>query len=251
MRLPDFPLHSGVEELLRSGVQPFSWAFRNLIGQDREWTATAQPRDVSSSANVNPLDDVILVDCSASAVTMVLETAVGCDGRQHTFKKIDATANAFTLDGNGSETIDGTASLRYIVQNYTVTVKSDGVNWRRVSEYSPGGRYTPTLTKVSNVDTASAFECVFTNFGAMGIVAGRVNVDPTSADAATNLQITVPVPSDFASQNDLAGVAFCRDIQQGAALRAETSANAALLQFLPNSNASDQPFFFIFAYALM
>lgn len=244
-------LHRGAQELLISGVDVASWAFRDLIGQQREWTPTHLHREVSASANVNPLDDVILIDCSASAVTAYLETAVGCSGRQHTFKKTDSSANAMILDGDGSETIDGTASVRFIVQNAALTLKSDGVNWKRVAYENPGGRYTPTVTKGSNVDTASAFQCVFINFGGTAIVAGRVNVDAVSSDSvATSITMSLPVPSDLAVQNDLCGVAFCRDVQQGAVLRAETTTNTAQLQYLSN-NASDQPFFFIYMYSLL
>ena len=251
MRLSDF--HYGVQELLQSAVQSFSWAFRDLIGQQREWTPTAIPRTVTTSGNVNPLDDVVLVDASASAVTMTLETAVACDGRQHTFKKIDAGTNAMTIDGNGSETIDGTANLAYTIQNVAVTLKSDGINWRRVSgadAYPQAGRYSPTLTNQTNVAASSADTLQWGRIGPFVAVAGRVLIDPTSADQQTLLRMSLPVPSNFTGQGDLGGVAFCQNVQQGAAIRAEVSADLA--QFIYQSNTiSDQPFFFIFAYYVM
>ena len=251
------PRDPGVLELLRSGVQTFAWAFRDLIGQQREWTPTAKPRTVTTSGNVNPLDDVILVDASASAVTVTLETAVAADGRQHTFKKIDAGTNAMVLDGNGSETIDGTADLRYTVQNVAVTVKSDGINWRTVGggnafAIPTSGVYMPTLTARANLDSAgAASECQFMRVGTSVVVSGRVDVDPTAPATSTELGISLPIASNFGAQADCGGVAFARDIAgQGAAIRAETSADTAVMQWI-SGDITNQPMFFIFMYEVI
>lgn len=200
----DKNLDPGVLTFLRSAVQNFSWAFRNFIGQDREWTPTAIPRTVTTSGNVNPLDDVVLVDASASAVTMTLETAVACDGRQHTFKKIDSSANAFILDGNSSETIDGTASFRFTVQHIGVSVKSDGLNWRtvaangplRIADLSADGAVsvsdqiaiydvterTVDKVTVTNLATAIASSLNVTSGTYTPTLTNRANLDGSSAD---------------------------------------------------------------------
>lgn len=243
-------LHRGVQELLLSGVQTFAWSFRDLIGQQKEWTPTKLPRTVTTGGNVNPLDDVVLVDCSASAVTLTLESAIGCDGRQHTFKKIDSSANALTLDGNGSETIDGTANLAFVIQHVAVTVKSDGTNWRAVSYYPDGGRYTPQLASRTNVAAASAEECQFVRHGSVVTVSGRLLVDPVSASVATQLDITLPIPSDFGAQEDCAGVAYARDFAQGGVIRAEQSADKAMLQFFA-IEPSAAVMFFIYMYQVI
>jgi hypothetical protein len=44
-------------------------------------------------------------------------------------KKIDSSANAVTIDGNGSETIDGSATQVIVTQNVCLTVVSDGTEW--------------------------------------------------------------------------------------------------------------------------
>lgn len=106
-----------------------SWAYRDLLGQNKEWTPIRKPRAVTASANVNPLDSLVRVDATSGAVTMTLETAVGCDGRIHRFKKIDASANAMTLDGAGAETIDGAATKATTTQYVSFTLMSNGVGW--------------------------------------------------------------------------------------------------------------------------
>lgn len=104
-----------------------SWAFLNVIGRDKEWTPIRKPRVVTSSTNVNPLDDTHLVDCTAGAVTLTLETCVAGDGRKHTFKKTDSSSNAMIIDGLGSQTVEGAATVSTIIQGITFIVWSDGI----------------------------------------------------------------------------------------------------------------------------
>ena len=110
-------------------ISKTSWAWRNLTGLDRDWTPTMRIRTVTASGNVNPLDSLIRVDATGGAVTLTLETAVGCDGRMHSFKLIDASANGMTADGNGSETIDGAATKSTTTQYASFTLVSNGVSW--------------------------------------------------------------------------------------------------------------------------
>lgn len=110
-------------------LDTFSWSYLDLIGRRTEWTPKVNPRSVTASDNVNPLDDLILVDTASGAVTMTLETAVGADGRRHTFIKTNAGANAMTIAGTGSETMNGSASIASTAQYDIVKVVSDGTNW--------------------------------------------------------------------------------------------------------------------------
>lgn len=74
-------------------------------------------------------DHTILGDATGGAITVNLPTAVGIDGRTYTIKKVDASGNAVTVDGDGSETIDGAATNALSTQWDSVTVQSDGANW--------------------------------------------------------------------------------------------------------------------------
>ena len=110
-------------------LDTFSFSYKELIGRKTEWTPRVNPRSVTASDNVNPLDDLVLVDTTSGAVTMTLETAVGCDGRRHLFIKTNAGANALTIAGNGTETINGSASVASTGQYDTFKVISNGTNW--------------------------------------------------------------------------------------------------------------------------
>ena len=70
----------------------------------------------------------VKADATAGAITVTLPTAVGNTAKLH-FKKMDASGNAVTLDGDGAETIDGAATAAITAQYTTLTIVSDGNNW--------------------------------------------------------------------------------------------------------------------------
>lgn len=78
------------------------------------------------------------VDATSGAVTAsLLAAATAGDGFENTFKKTDSSANAVTIDPNGSETIDDAASFVISGQYEAVTIRSDGTNWNIKSRQLP------------------------------------------------------------------------------------------------------------------
>lgn len=69
------------------------------------------------------------IDASGAARTITLPTAVGIIGRVYVIRKLDSSANAVTVDGNGSETINGTLTYVLATQYNTVRIMSNGANW--------------------------------------------------------------------------------------------------------------------------
>ena len=72
-------------------------------------------------------DHTTLCDCTSNAITINLPTAVA--GLRYEIKKIDSSSNAVTIDGFGSETIDGGLTAVINTQYESVTIVSDGTNW--------------------------------------------------------------------------------------------------------------------------
>lgn len=72
-------------------------------------------------------DDVILCDISGGAWTLTLPAATS--GKIFYIKKTDSTAYALTIDGNGSETIDGDLTLILTEQYTSLKLISDGSDW--------------------------------------------------------------------------------------------------------------------------
>lgn len=74
-------------------------------------------------------DTYINVDASGGAVVITLPAVSGNTGLEINVKKIDGSVNTVTIDGNGSETIDG-ATTRVIAVQYTAyTLVCTGSGW--------------------------------------------------------------------------------------------------------------------------
>ncbi len=65
---------------------------------------------------------------SGGSVTLTLPPAQTVIGYRVTVKKMTA-ASTLTLDGNDSETIDGSATLAWTTQYQTYTLESTGTEW--------------------------------------------------------------------------------------------------------------------------
>ena len=74
-------------------------------------------------------DSVILCNATAGAFTVTLPTAVGREGKVYHTKKIDSSGNLVTVDGDGSETIDGGTTAALSVQYESIMLISDGSTW--------------------------------------------------------------------------------------------------------------------------
>jgi hypothetical protein len=97
-------------------------------------------------------DDIILADTTSAGFTLTLPTASGNTGKIFEIKKIDSTNNIVTIDGNGSETIDGDTTKKLATQNEAVTITSDGTNWvvlSRTGLVTKPTTFTPSFTNLS------------------------------------------------------------------------------------------------------
>jgi hypothetical protein len=120
--------------------------------------------EVSANYTVTLADatKVISVSATAAARTVTLPAAASAgDGFAVTIKKSDSSANAVTIDGNGSETIDGAATHVLRGQYDWVTLRCDDSNWLVVSQGEAGllnsqNTFARTQTWSKGADVASA-----------------------------------------------------------------------------------------------
>jgi hypothetical protein len=84
---------------------------------------------ITSNATLTTSQTVVLCDASSGAITVTLPAASGNDGRHYHIKKIDSSGNAVTIDGNGSETIDGETTQAIAVQYNSIQLVCDGSVW--------------------------------------------------------------------------------------------------------------------------
>ena len=82
----------------------------------------------TSNYTATSFDEHILADATSGAVTVTLPTAVGRTD-PITVKKIDSSTNAVTIDGAGSETIDGQLTRRLDAQWDYCTLVPSGSGW--------------------------------------------------------------------------------------------------------------------------
>ena len=86
-------------------------------------------RTVAASVTALATDFLILADATAGALTVTLPPAASSRGAMIVTKKTDVSANAVTVAGDGSDTIDGAASVSLASQYDAVTVACDGSGW--------------------------------------------------------------------------------------------------------------------------
>jgi hypothetical protein len=99
--------------------------WRAMYGGKRLDSITTKTADYTAAI----ADDTILVDATAAPRTITLPPATSSAGWKFNIKKVDATANAVTIDGNGAETIDGAATKSTTTQYAGWTVECDGSAW--------------------------------------------------------------------------------------------------------------------------
>lgn len=91
------------------------------------YVAITTKTDTDYTLTIN--DDVVLFSTSATGRTANLPAASTVTGKKYDIKKIDSGGGSVTLDGNGSEKIDGGLTAIITVQFESITIISDGSNW--------------------------------------------------------------------------------------------------------------------------
>jgi lysophospholipase L1-like esterase len=74
----------------------------------------------------------VMCNATAGAITVNLPAMAGVLGRRYSFVKTDSSGNAVTLDGNSSETINGSATLALSAQWDRATIEATSTGWVRV-----------------------------------------------------------------------------------------------------------------------
>jgi hypothetical protein len=112
----------GNDNILRERLN----AVRDYVGQDKSATAHVST-DTTLDADAD--GGTVLVDATSGNLTVTLPLAADASDRRYTVKKIDVSANTVTIDGDGAETIDGSATQVLTTQYARITVQCDGSAW--------------------------------------------------------------------------------------------------------------------------
>jgi len=113
-------------------------------------------------------DDVILANASGGAFTITLPAASGNSGKLYRIKKIDSSTNGVTIDGNSSETIDGSTTVVLYNQNDVIEIVCDGSNWV-ITENGQQNVFEQKFLTSDISSSSTATDLTFSN-----LVVGRV-----------------------------------------------------------------------------
>lgn len=105
------------------------WQYQNSDWVAISATGSKNVTTETSAYTATASDDVILCDDTSASFTVTLPTAVGIIGKEYTFIKINSSSNEVTIDGDGSETINGNTTTTINTQYEKLTIISDGTNW--------------------------------------------------------------------------------------------------------------------------
>jgi len=133
-RFGDIFLESGTYKVTLTDASDLEiWSAENVDGAVGS-SGAVETKTIDYSISVDDSTKVIQGDASSGAITItLLAAATAGDGFEITVKKSDSSVNAVTVDGNGSETIDGAATVSLTQQYRSVTLRCDGSNWHTVS----------------------------------------------------------------------------------------------------------------------
>lgn len=162
--------------------QDGAWVPLSNTGSGSVVTKTATDTLLSSQ-------NTVFANSSGGNITLTLPTAVGNDGLRMSIKRIDSTiANTVTIDGNGSEEIDGSTTTTLNTENETITIVSDGSNWEILSRVydESWNSFTPSSSWSTNTTTSGFWrrqgDSIAIQFGA----------ELSGAPDSTNLNFDLP-----------------------------------------------------------
>lgn len=126
----------------------------NLSGGGGTYAITSKTANYTATTS----DKIILCDSSGGTFTITLFAASGNSGKELIIKKTDSSLTAVTIDGNGSETIDGSTTTTLNTKDECIRIVCDGTNWFSIERKIPGyqNTYSPTITATSNPSKASS-----------------------------------------------------------------------------------------------
>src|SRR3990167_7771920 len=146
----------------------------------------------------------------------------------------EGTANAFeTVINFTNPTADRTVTIGD--SSGTVLLTSG-----TVSDVT-AGQWTPTTNNIANLDSSSAAEGQYIQVGATVTGSIQLTVDPTTANTSTQLELDLPVASNFGATSDAAGSCGSPDLEdEVGAIRADATSNELEVLWITNSAASHE-----------
>ena len=125
-----------------------------ISGLDIQTSMGLKVTTITAATTLNNTHNVVL--CNTGPYTVTLPAAASNTGRTYYIKNIDTDGDDITIDGNGSETIDGSAT--YVLDTYLRNVKliSNGTSWFVISDGNNGAITALTCGSATNNGTLTS-----------------------------------------------------------------------------------------------
>ena len=112
------------------------------------------------------------------------------------------------------------------------------------------GTYTPSLANTTNITGSTPYACQYMRVGNVVTVSGRLNIDPTTSGAASEMGISLPITSDITATTQCAGTGSVSttttEVSTGGIL-GDTTNNRATFRFVAGGTAA-RDYGFTFTY---
>ena len=149
-----------------------------VSGLDVQSSMGYKVNTITSATTLDNTHNVVL--CNTGPYTVTLPAAASNTGRVYYIKNDDVDGDVITIDGNASETINGSATYSLESYNHVVQIISDGTNWHVIEEAN------------NNVGTISAINCgSATHYG-----------DLTDGEAASGVSSSIPYTCGNSGDHD-------------------------------------------------
>lgn len=231
-----------------SGVLPITVALGNVIGINDAAPGVRGALSIADKAKI----DAIAADIAAAVSAAIAAHVAAAD--PHTQYALESALAAVAFSGMkadvGLGNVDNTsdankpvstaqAAADAAVQAFAIArANHTGTQLMATISDLPTlswGTYTPTLTNVTNLDSATAFaDTMWVRVGNHVFVEGRVTTDATlAAPTSTQVDISLPIASNLANVQDLCG-SGCVTYSSGhaaARIQADTANDRAAMTF--------------------
>lgn len=158
-------------------------------------------KNVSTTTQLDTSDDGKWIAADATAGGFVITLPAVADvgnGYEVTVQKVDSSANVVTVDGSGSETINGVSDVALEQQYEAITLRSDGTRW--LSPLNETGTYPPN--HINGLDLSNGAAPTTD----VNIAAGTARSDDDSANMVRSQTITKKLNAAFAEGNNQGGL---------------------------------------------
>ena len=133
----------------------------------------------------------------------------------------------------------------------TAIHNSTGVVTGATNQYIASGTYTPTLTNVTNVAASTARLCQWTRVGNVVTVSGQLAITLTTTLLASEIDISLPIPSALTTAYQLGGTATATAAQATWAIQADATNDRAQFMATGIASVTSQTYTFQFGYEIL